>query len=190
MKKYFLILLLGLITFACTPEKKSDFVHFSNQYECNIPMVRTHIDSVEVDFIVDTGAGMSLIDSEWYKVNKDEVSFVNEVALELHGIGGTETSTTAAVVRMNLPVGYVTLVESDLSSVKNQLNSEGYNVIGIIGSDFFKSRNYIIDFEKRMIYPANKKDSINEIAKNRGKILPSSHQLYLARKELGLIVGN
>jgi len=89
---------------------------------------------------------------------------------------------------MNLPVGYVTLVESDLSSVKDKLKNDGYNVIGIIGSDFLKTRNYIIDFEKRMLYPANKKDSLNEENTSRGKILPSAYQLYLARKELGITI--
>jgi hypothetical protein len=190
MKKFLMLMLLGLFMFSCTPEKKSDFVNFSNQYECNIPMVRTLIDSTAVDFIIDTGAGVSLIDEEWYDENKDEVIFVNTVEMELHGIGGSTENVTSDVVRMNLPVGNVTLVESNLSSVKNKLNKEGYNVIGIIGSDFFKTRNYIIDFEKRMLYPANKKDSINEIAENRKQILPSAHKLYVARKELGLTVGN
>lgn len=186
--KYFWIMLIGLFMFSCTPEKKTDFVHFSNNYECNIPLVSTYIDSVEVEFIIDTGAAISLIDSDWYSNNRDECTFVHKAELELHGIGGDVSEKTVDVVRMNLPIGYVTLVESDLSSVKDKLKSDGYNVIGIIGSDFLKTRNYIIDFEKRMLYPANKKDSLNEENTSRGKILPSAYQLYLARKELGITI--
>lgn len=186
--KYFWVILLGLFMFSCTPEKKTDFIHFSNNYECNIPLVSTYVDGIEVEFIIDTGAAISLIDEDWYSKNQDEVTFVNTVDVQLHGIGGSTSEKTVDVVGMNLPVGYVTLMESDLSSVKNKLKNDGYNVIGIIGSDFLKTRNYIIDFEKRMIYPANKKDSLNEKSTSRGEILPSAYQLYLARKELGVTI--
>lgn len=184
--KYIWIMFLSMFMFACSQEKKADFINFSNSYECNIPMVRTTINNVEIDFIIDTGASTSLIDSEWYLSNQDKVTFVTDVDVQYHGIGGSTEQDTKDVVRMNLPVGYVTLVESDLSSVKNKLNSEGYNVVGVIGSDFFKIHKYIIDFEKRMLYPANVKDSLNEKHTYRRPQLPSACQFYLARKELGL----
>ena len=187
--KYFLILLLSLFMFSCTPENKTDFIHFSNNYECNIPMVSTYIDGIEVEFIIDTGAAISLIDQDWYSKNQDEVKFINDVDIQLHGIGGSTSKQQVDIVGMDLPIGYITLMESDLSSVKDRLKTDGYNVIGIIGSDFLKTRNYIVDFEKRMIYPANKKDSLNAKNTSWGKVVPSSHQLYLARKELGITIG-
>lgn len=187
MKK-FLILLLSVLMFACVSEPKTDFIHFSNNYECNIPLVSTYIDNVKSDFIIDTGAAISLIDSDWYNNNKDEVTFINDVQIQLHGIGGSTTEDNVDIIGMNLPLGYVTLMESDLSSVKNKLKQDGYNVIGIIGSDFLKTRKYIIDYELRMLYPANKKDSLNEKSTSWGQNLPSSHKLYLAREELGVVV--
>ena len=186
--KYLLVLLLSLFIFSCTPENKSDFVHFSNNYECNIPMVSTYIDGIEVEFIIDTGAAISLIDADWYSKNQDEVMFINNVEVQLHGIGGSTSEEQVDIVGMNLPIGYITLMESDLSSVKDKLKTDGYNVIGIIGSDFLKTRNYIIDFEKRMIYPANKKDSLNEKSTSWGQTIPSSHKLYIARKEPGIAI--
>ena len=87
--KYLLVLLLSLFIFSCTPENKSDFVHFSNNYECNIPMVSTYIDGIEVEFIIDTGAAISLIDADWYSKNQDEVIFINNVDKQLHRIAGS-----------------------------------------------------------------------------------------------------
>ena len=52
-------------------------------------MVSTYIDGIEVEFIIDTGAAISLIDADWYSKNQDEVIFINNVEVQLHGIGGS-----------------------------------------------------------------------------------------------------
>jgi hypothetical protein len=69
---------------------------------------------------------------------------------------------TVDVVIGELSIGDVIFMESDLSSVRRQLQIEGYNIIGIIGSDFFERTLSIIDYGNRALYFASLDlDSLN-----------------------------
>lgn len=153
MKKY-LILLLTLLLISCNDVKtyQGDFINT----DCNIPIIECVIGSDTVDMIVDTGAEYSLINSRYLETNK-EFRVINSVETQFSGIGGVNTQISK-VVGIPSNLGYITFVEQNLEAVIKTLPQ--YEIVGLIGSDFLKSRNYIIDYKMRKIYPFEQLDSI------------------------------
>ena len=109
-----------------------------------------------VDMIVDTGAEYSLIDSK-YLENSECFTVVNSIETQFSGIGGVNTQISR-IVSTKSSLGYITFVEQNLDAVVESLPN--YNIVGLIGSDFLKSRNYIVDYKSRKIYPYEQLDSI------------------------------
>ena len=153
MKKY-IILLLTIILTACS-EQKSINTDFINS-DCNIPIIECVLGTDTVDMIVDTGAEYSLIDSK-YLENNECFTVVNSVETQFSGIGGVNTQISK-IVSVKSSLGYITFVEQNLDAVVKSLPN--YEVVGLIGSDFLKSRNYMVDYKMRKIYPYKQLDSI------------------------------
>ena len=153
MKKY-LILLLTTLLIACS-NVKTEQGSFVNT-DCNIPIIECVLGVDTVDVIVDTGAEYSLIDSK-YLENNECFTVVNSIETQFSGIGGVNTQISR-IVSTKSSLGYITFVEQNLDAVVESLPN--YNIVGLIGSDFLKSRNYIIDYKSRKIYPYEQLDSI------------------------------
>ena len=152
MRKFIILIIFFLI--GCTKSyKENEFIN----YDCNIPIIDCILDSDTVNLIVDTGAEYSLIDKEYYYNNRQKFRLVNTIETEFHGINGTRKSVSDIVV-INSSFGYIPFVEQDLKEVIKSKSQ--YNIVGILGADFFKSNNYIIDFKIRKIYPYQQIDSI------------------------------
>ena len=107
--------------------------------------------------IVDTGAEYSLIDQSYYQNNSNNFKLVNQIETQFSGIGGVNTQMSD-IVGIYTSLGYITFVEQNLSAVTKSLSQ--YNVVGLIGSDFLKSHNFIVDYKMRKIYPYEQLDSI------------------------------
>lgn len=154
MKKYFLVLLMSLVLLSCSETKtQNDFINT----DCNIPIIECVLGNDTVDLIVDSGAEYSLISSEYYNQNPHNFTVVNEIETQFSGIGGVNTQISK-IVAINSNLGYVTFIEQNLNAVVESLPQ--YNIVGLIGSDFLKSRNYVIDYNKRKIYHYELRDSI------------------------------
>ena len=153
MKKY-IILLLTTLLIACSNVKteQGSFVNI----DCNIPIIECVLGVDTVDMIVDTGAEYSLIDSK-YLENNECFTVVNSIETQFSGIGGINTQISR-IVSTKSSLGYITFVEQNLDVVVKSLPN--YNIVGLIGSDFLKSRNYIVDYKSRKIYPYEQLDSI------------------------------
>ena len=153
MKKY-LILLLTTLLISCS-NVKTEQGSFVNT-DCNIPIIECVLGNDTVDMIVDTGAEYSLIDSK-YLENNNYFTVVNSVETQFSGIGGVNTQISR-IVSTESSLGYITFIEQNLDAVVKSLPN--YNIVGLIGSDFLKSRNYIVDYKSRKIYPYQQLDSI------------------------------
>ena len=152
MKKYLIILLTILLTACGQKHTQNDFINT----DCNIPIIECVLGTDTVDMIVDTGAEYSLIDSK-YLENSECFTVVNSIETQFSGIGGINIQISR-VVSTNSSLGYITFVEQNLDAVVESLSN--YNIVGLIGSDFLKSRNYIVDYKMRKIYPYEQLDSI------------------------------
>ena len=145
---------MSLVFLACNETKtQNDFINT----DCNIPIIECVLENDTVDLIVDSGAEYSLISSEYYNQNPNNFTVVNEIETQFSGIGGVNTQISK-IVTTNSNLGYITFVEQNLNSVVTALPQ--YNIVGIIGSDFLSSRNYVIDYKKRKIYHYELRDSI------------------------------
>ena len=144
MKKY-LMLLLTILFVSCS--SNTEINGFIN-YDCNVPIIECVLENDTVNMIVDTGAEYSLINSKYLDNNSFNV--INVIETQFTGIGGINTQTSR-VVGINSSLGYITFVEQNLDAVVESLSK--YKIVGLIGSDFLKSRNYIVDYKMRKIYP-------------------------------------
>ena len=154
MKKFIILIITSLILLSCGETKtQNDFINI----DCNIPIIECVLGNDTVDLIVDSGAEYSLISSEYYNQNTNNFTVVNEIETQFSGIGGVNTQISK-IVAANSNLGYVTFIEQNLNAVVESLPQ--YNIVGLIGSDFLKSRNYIIDYKKRKIYHYELRDSI------------------------------
>lgn len=153
MKKY-ILMLITLLFVSCNGQKSMDS-RFINT-DCNIPIIECVLGADTVDMVVDTGAEYSLIDSKYLENNKC-FTVVNSIETQFSGIGGIN-SQISRIVNTESSLGYITFIEQDLDAIIKSLPN--YNVVGLIGSDFLKSRNYIIDYKSRKIYPYEQLDSI------------------------------
>lgn len=152
MKKYLIMLLLLLVTSCNSKFEQGTFINS----DCNIPIIECVLGTDTVNMIVDTGAEYSLINSE-YLENSECFTVVNSIETQFSGIGGVNTQISR-IVSTNSSLGYITFVEQNLDAVVESLPN--YNIVGLIGSDFLKSRNYIVDYKSRKIYPYEQLDSI------------------------------
>lgn len=154
MKKFITFIIMSLVFLSCSETKvQNDFI---NQ-DCNIPIIECVLDKDTVHLIVDTGAEYSLIDQSYYQNNSNNFKLVNQIETQFSGIGGVSTQMSD-IVGTYTSLGYITFVEQNLSAVTQSLSQ--YNVVGLIGSDFLKSHNFIVDYKMRKIYPYEQLDSI------------------------------
>lgn len=89
--------------------------------------------------------------------NIPNFKLINQIETQFSGIGGVSTQISD-IVGTYTSLGYITFVEQNLSAVTKSLSQ--YNVVGLIGSDFLKSHNFIVDYKMRKIYPYEQLDSI------------------------------
>ena len=145
---------MSLVFLACNETKtQNDFINT----DCNIPIIECVLGNDTVNLIIDSGAEYSLISSKYYKQNTNNFTVVNEIETQFSGIGGVNTQISK-IVATNSNLGYVTFIEQNLNAVVESLPQ--YNIVGLIGSDFLKSRNYVIDYKQRKIYHYELRDSI------------------------------
>lgn len=145
---------MSLVLLSCSETKtQNDFINT----DCNIPIIECVLGNDTVDLIVDSGAEYSLISSDYYNQNPNNFTVVNEIETQFSGIGGINTQISK-IVATNSNLGYVTFIEQNLNAVVESLPQ--YNIVGLIGSDFLKSRNYVIDYKQRKIYYYELRNSI------------------------------
>lgn len=140
-----MLLLLGT---ACNHNNKNNMMDFT--YAGNIPILGDTINNEVVHFIVDSGANISLINTDYYNSNKDLFTIMQEVDMILFGISGTSQTKTSHTVKLKTTIGNCTFQDSDLSAVVKQTNKFGYNVVGIIGSDILRD-GYIINYHTKQV---------------------------------------
>lgn len=147
--KLFIIILLA----SC--QHKSNITYFENlnHEQVRIPIIQKKINNIPVLFILDSGANMSLLDSTWYYNNSHLFFYDDEVAMTLTGVSGV-VYTNSKIVYTVIDNDYVVFTTSNLTPVIKNLTDQGFNVVGILGSDYLKDNYLIIDYNKQAVYSA------------------------------------
>jgi hypothetical protein len=115
----------------------------------NLIVVKARVDSMEGNFILDTGAPGLVLNITYFR---------DYPVSEQHDASQTSiTGTGAAVVKTKVKdfsFGNLELygVEADLVSLGHIENTRGIRVLGLLGMDLFKQCEMIIDYEKNLLY--------------------------------------
>lgn len=139
-------------------EQASNKISFSKAMKTlSLPIITLFVNDKPYNFIVDTGANYSLINTNALKelehyLIKDIQGTTYDVSGQVH---------TVSYARINLTHCNTKFVDEfqvmDISNVINNLKmSDGVEIVGIIGSSFLKRYNFIVDFAELNTYPKYK----------------------------------
>jgi len=117
----------------------------------NLHFITVKVNGVDANFLVDTGAIVSIMDinqAKKYKFdyNVSQQSFV--------GIGGQTPSYNIFNYKINHDSInlYLHPVGADLKEIVNSfVDHNSIKIVGIIGSDFFKNNEAIIDYKNKQL---------------------------------------
>lgn len=120
----------------------------------NIPVVKLHLGFYgRKYFIIDTGATFSIIDSTWIYNHEEIIEYIRKTDfIRLQSFSERTSANISYTIK--LPINGVAheFMMLDIKSLREKINITGYDIIGIIGSDFLSKNKYIIDYNKHYIY--------------------------------------
>ncbi len=135
-----------------------DSVPMEIQLPGNLPIIALSSNGNVFNFLLDSGSNISHICAEYYEALGAEMIGTYEDG-EVAGLGATNTGVTMCRTTLKDILGNeykVNLsVSSQLSAVaKNIEASTGVQIHGLLGTDFLKANNYVIDFKALAVYPS------------------------------------
>lgn len=168
--------LIGMIAmfFVLNTDRHNDNENFIGnsidfRYVGKIPVISVMFNGKHVDFIVDTGASVSILNS----YDMDEYGFTrgDELSMNLNGLGG-DTQVMSLAANTNLIINgkriWPRFMINDISNVVNHLekqNDSDNDVIGILGSDICSRYGFIIDYYNKKIY-LSKYNKVKVVSRN------------------------
>ena len=113
--------------------------------------LRVTFNDKSVLLLIDTGASKSLLDIS--QAEEYGFEYTNFTGKQYIGIGGLADIHNVYGYKINEV--WVTFLGADLSEIREYFEKENMHIIGIIGSDFIKNYNVIIDFKSNIMYLNN-----------------------------------
>lgn len=118
----------------------------------NLPIVTFYQGDKKFNFLLDTGATLSVINQA--ALESITHTTTNETG-ELYGVDGVKREVSYASI--NLAYKNKDYTEEfqvlDMQEAIDQVKAEsGVNMVGIIGSEFFRKYKYILDFDELVAY--------------------------------------
>ena len=130
-----------------TPDSPTCIVPFSRAG--NLILIKARADTTEGNFILDTGAPHLVLNITYFRSYPSTVITDAEQA----GITGTVLSVTRTRIdNFSFGTFEYSAVDADLVNLGHIENSKGVKILGLIGLEFFKQCEMIIDYEKSLIY--------------------------------------
>lgn len=118
----------------------------------NLPIVTFYQGDKKFNFLLDTGATLSVINQA--ALESITHTTTNETG-ELYGVDGVKREVSYASI--NLAYKNKDYTEEfqvlDMQEAIDQVKAEsGVNMVGIIGSEFFRKYKYVLDFDELVAY--------------------------------------
>jgi len=123
----------------------------------NLMIIKAKADSTEGNFILDTGCPGLVLNITYFR-NYQSITDPNA---ETEGINGAVATEQVSVHDFHFGTIQQYNVKADLANLGNIENSKGIKVLGLIGLDFLKDCELIIDYQSNLMYfhVMNKKES-------------------------------
>lgn len=155
-----IIIILSLLLFISCSGYNVEYFKNNKNNKVKIPIIEKDIGNKKVLFIVDSGANLSVIDSTWYFNNSDLFRKEGEeTSTIITGISGTSNLKTILVSTI-IDGRHILFSTSDLSPIIKDLETQGFNIVGILGSDYLRDNYSIIDYKKQAVYSAKRWNKI------------------------------
>src|SRR5215203_1552767 len=115
----------------------------------NLIVVKAKADSIEGNFILDTGAPGLVLNITYFR---DYPMVSHHDGEERTITGGTNGIQQTTIKEFSLGTLQYFRTEADLTNLGQVENAKGIKVLGLLGVALFKQCEMIIDFEKNLIY--------------------------------------
>lgn len=140
-----------------TKAKSVDAISLEKQMPGNLPIIALSSNGNVLNFILDSGSNISHICAEYHECLDAEPLGTDEEE-EVTGLGGASKGVTMcrATLKDIMSREYeVDLsVSSHLSSVAKAIEaSTGIQIHGLLGTDFLRRYNYVLNFKALEVYP-------------------------------------
>lgn len=137
--------------------KPAETIPMEIQLPGNLPIIALSNNGNVLNFLLDSGSNISHICAEYYDALDAELLGTYEEG-EVAGLGATNTGVTMCRTALKDTIGNeyrVNLsVSNQLSAVARNIEvNTGVKVHGLLGTDFLKEYNYVIDFRSLEVYP-------------------------------------
>lgn len=122
------------------------------EYIKNLFFVDLKVNGINARFLIDTGASTSLIDIDESK--KYEVIMKSVTNKKIVGVGGVINKYSVKNISVTNNFDHEILLKlhaADLSHVISAMSSDGLNVVGVIGSDYLKYADAIINYSNNTL---------------------------------------
>jgi hypothetical protein len=147
-----LLVVMGVYYVYTLYTKSKDVMSFKQSMElCDMPIVTFYIEDRKLNFVLDTGCIQSMLDADIIDKYKLNVSYIGK-NFEVWGANGKCSTDKMGVLGLyyNNKKFEETFVCS--STIKHTFSwlkqNKGVTVHGLLGSNFFNTYKYILDFNK------------------------------------------
>lgn len=147
-----LLVVIGVYYIYTLYTKSKDVMSFKQSMElCDMPIVTFYIGDRKLNFVLDTGCVQSMLDADIINKYKLNVSYIGK-NFEVWGANGKCSTDKMGVLGLyyNNKKFEETFVCS--STIKHTFSwlkqNKGVTVHGLLGSNFFNTYKYILDFNK------------------------------------------
>lgn len=115
----------------------------------NLIVIKAKVDSLEGNFIIDTGAPGLVLNLTYFR----DYPITGDSGAEQSGITGT-SSTVMKTTAGNVSFGTFSFAktDADLANLGHIENTKGIKILGLLGLEFFKECEMIIDYESNIIH--------------------------------------
>jgi predicted aspartyl protease len=131
----------------------------------NLIIVKARVDTMEGNFILDTGAPHLVLNITYFRHYQSTV----EAEAEQTSITGTANAVVKTKVSaFSLGALQFFHSEADLVNLGHIENSKGIKILGLLGVELFKQCELIIDYERNLLY-------LHRISRREASIYKSEH---------------
>lgn len=152
----FISLLLLLTSFKTTEKNPESFPTLKTQqtidlvYQNHLYFIRVKLNNRKANLLVDTGAAASLLDIN--QANDYQFTY-HESPHIFSGLGGSSEGYRIRNYKIHYDSIALPLYPfgANLKHVADSFNEKGIPIVGIIGSDFLRTNNAIIDYKRKQL---------------------------------------
>ena len=149
------IIILFLIVFSSCGKEDSKIYKFKTSLfasENVIPIVSFTLNEKNVNFILDTGSDITVINKDYFIKNSDHFEIVDSVFFNVNTINSLKQENTLIVQSFVNDSISVTFYVLDISkTVEDIFIKQQIKINGIIGNDFLYKNELILDFKNKTL---------------------------------------